>query len=89
MTEIETVIGKTGSKQVVVETNVHHRPIHNGNRVVKYFRDRLTPGVDRDEARAEVVPPYHCRKENTLFNNIMYRETANPVVDMTADATEI
>jgi hypothetical protein len=89
MTEIETVLGKTGSKQIVVETGVHHRPIHHGNRVVKYFRDRLTPGVDPDEAKPEVVPPYHYRKENTLFNNTMYREAADPIVDMTADATEI
>jgi hypothetical protein len=90
MTEIVTVLGKTGSKQIVIDTGEeikHKRP--RMNLVVHAFRDRMTPAPDPNDAQPEVLPPYSSPKENTLFNNLLIREHANPIVDMTTDATEV
>jgi hypothetical protein len=89
-TEIVTVLGKTGSKQIVVETDKkirHTRPrLHL---IESTFRERLTPAPDINHAQPEVVPPYAKRRDNNLFNNDQYCGYSNPLVDMSADATEL
>jgi hypothetical protein len=89
MTEIETVLGKTGSKNIVVETGKTVRHAPRLQQIVKRFRDRLTPGDDPNDAKPDVKPPYETPKANSLYNNLLYRETPNPLVDMTADAREV
>jgi hypothetical protein len=88
MTEIVTVLGKTGSKQVVVETGKTIKHMRPRVRVEQSFRERLTPAPDVNDAQPAVVPPYSTPKDHNLFNVPAIREYATPVVDMTADATE-
>jgi hypothetical protein len=89
-TEIVTVLGKTGSKQVVVETGkkIKHtrRRLHL---IESTFRERLTPAPDPNDAKPEVVPPYAGSKDNNLFNLPLCRENANQLVDMDDDVRDL
>jgi hypothetical protein len=89
-TQIVTVLGKTGSKQVVVETGKkirHKRPrLHL---IESTFRERLTPAPDPNNAQPEVVPPYSGPRDNNLFNFALCRDPANQLVDMSDDVREL
>jgi hypothetical protein len=64
-TKIVTVLGKTGSKQVVVETGKKIQHTRRKLRLIEStFRERLTPAPDPNQAQPEVVPPYEKSKDN-------------------------